>query len=148
MGTTKRVYVNKDINEIAAICKALGHPARIQIMVFLFTKNNRTCGDIVSVLPLAQSTVSKHLLELKKANLLNVVNIGKKTLYSIEIDKLHFLNNYLANYIKAVDSIAIPNTSEKKSELISNSVSKNTKNNLKKHNYKFPSKGKKNESPN
>jgi len=146
MGTTKKVYLNKDINEIAEICKALGHPARIQIMAFLLTKNNRTCGDIVSVLPLAQSTVSKHLLELKKANLIHAVNTGKKTFYSIELDKLTFLNNYLGNYIETIAPPVILNTLETKSEFISNSENKNTKTNLKKHNYQFPAKKKKNKN--
>ena len=54
---------------IGGICKALGHPTRIQIMTLLWKKDNRTCGDIVELIPLAQSTISKHLLELKKANL-------------------------------------------------------------------------------
>jgi DNA-binding transcriptional ArsR family regulator len=147
MGTTKRAYLNKDTNEIAKICKALGHPARIQIMIFLLTKNNRTCGNIVSALPLAQSTVSKHLLELKKANLINAVNIGKKTSYSIELEKLHFLNNYLSNYINIADIATTP-PSKTKPELTSNLETKATKTNLKKHNYQFPAKKKKKEIPN
>lgn len=78
MGTTKRAGFESNINEISEIFKALGHPARIQIINSLLIKNNATCGEIVGILPLAQSTVSKHLLELKKANLVNVVNDGKK----------------------------------------------------------------------
>ena len=55
---------------VAAYCKALGHPARIAIMKLLLSRETCFCGDIVQELPLAQSTVSQHLKELKKAGLI------------------------------------------------------------------------------
>ncbi len=55
---------------IAAYCKALGHPARIAIIKLLLSKETCICGDIVQELPLAQSTVSQHLKELKNAGLI------------------------------------------------------------------------------
>ena len=36
MGVTKHVGFKEDINNIAEVFKALGHPARIQIMNILF----------------------------------------------------------------------------------------------------------------
>ena len=95
MGTTKHLDFDTETEAIAEICKALGHPTRMQIMILLWKKNNRTCGEIVAQIPLAQSTISKHLLELKKADLLTVKNQGKKTIYSIEIDKIKMLKNKL-----------------------------------------------------
>lgn len=88
MGTAKRLKFDIETEAIGKICKALGHPARIQIMTLLWRKDNRTCGEIVDLIPLAQSTISKHLLELKKASLVNIKNEGKKTIYSIEVDKI------------------------------------------------------------
>jgi len=99
MGTTKHLDFDQETNAIAEICKALGHPTRMQIMTLLWNKNNRTCGEIVSLIPLAQSTISKHLLELKKADLLQVKNVGKKTIYSIEVEKIQILKKYLTNYL-------------------------------------------------
>ena len=99
MGTTKQLDFDVETNAIAEICKALGHPTRMQIMTLLWKKNNRTCGEIVALIPLAQSTISKHLLELKKANLLNVKSEGKKTIYSIEVDKIQTLKKYFTNYL-------------------------------------------------
>ena len=55
---------------IAGFCKALGHPARITIMQLLLSKDSCICGDIVKEIPLAQSTVSQHLKELKNAGLI------------------------------------------------------------------------------
>jgi ArsR family transcriptional regulator, arsenate/arsenite/antimonite-responsive transcriptional repressor len=43
--------------ELAALAKAMGHPARVQIIRILVRKTVCVCGDIVDELPLAQSTV-------------------------------------------------------------------------------------------
>lgn len=139
MGITKHVDFEKEINDIAEICKALGHPARVQIMTLLLIKNNRTCGEIVSILPLAQSTVSKHLLELKKATLLNVKNVGKKTIYSIEINKIEILKKYLNNYISSASKIE-DLVNSKLTHINKNKIPKETKMHLKKYNYQFPNK--------
>ncbi|TVR41083.1 MAG: ArsR family transcriptional regulator [Bacteroidia bacterium] len=61
---------SEDSIQIAAFCKALGHPARITILKLLLSKDSCICGDIVKEIPLAQSTVSQHLKELKKAGLI------------------------------------------------------------------------------
>lgn len=142
MGTTKKQDFDQETNSIAEICKALGHPTRMQIMTLLWTKNNRTCGEIVSLIPLAQSTISKHLLELKKADLLNVKNVGKKTIYSIEVEKIQILKRYLTNYLsnkllsKEAEITVISSTPK---------FNKREKLNLKEFNYQFPNK--KSETP-
>ncbi|MCA9521960.1 MAG: winged helix-turn-helix transcriptional regulator, partial [Myxococcales bacterium] len=46
---------------LAALAKALGHPARVAIMRLLLRRTSCVCGEIVDELPLAQSTVSQHL---------------------------------------------------------------------------------------
>ncbi len=61
---------SEDSIKVAAFCKALGHPARITILKLLLSKDSCVCGDIVKEIPLAQSTVSQHLKELKKAELI------------------------------------------------------------------------------
>jgi ArsR family transcriptional regulator len=56
---------------LAKLCKALGHPARLAILRQLAARRGTcTCGEIVSQLPLAQSTVSQHLKVLKSAGLI------------------------------------------------------------------------------
>ena len=137
MGTTKKQDFDQETNAIAEICRALGHPTRVQIMTLLWNKNNSTCGEIVSQIPLAQSTISKHLLELKKAGLLHVKNVGKKTIYSIEVEKIQILKKYLTNYLSnksfsnEADFIILPSSSK---------VIKQDKSYLKLNNYQFPDK--------
>jgi ArsR family transcriptional regulator len=68
---------------LAAIAKALSHPARIKILKILTARNACICGDIVDLLPLAQSTVSQHLKELKKAGLIEGDIHGPRTCYCL-----------------------------------------------------------------
>jgi len=70
MGLSKTEEFTKSQNELAALAKALGHPARIAILQFLAEQKSCVCGDIVNELPLSQSTVSQHLKELKKVGLI------------------------------------------------------------------------------
>lgn len=70
--------------ELAALAKALGHPARVQILRLLVRRNACVCGDIVDELPLAQSTVSQHLKVLKDAGLIRGDVDGPRVCYCIE----------------------------------------------------------------
>ncbi len=55
---------------MAKFAKALGHPTRLEILRLLSTQSCCFTGDLVEVLPIAQSTVSQHLKELKNAGLI------------------------------------------------------------------------------
>jgi ArsR family transcriptional regulator len=70
--------------ELAMLAKALGHPARVQILRILARRTSCVCGDIVEELPLAQSTVSQHLKVLKEAGLVRGEIDGPRICYCIE----------------------------------------------------------------
>ncbi|MET0341323.1 MAG: metalloregulator ArsR/SmtB family transcription factor [Polyangiales bacterium] len=70
--------------ELAGFAKALGHPARVQILRILARHDGCVCGDIVDELPLAQSTVSQHLKVLKEAGLIRGDVDGPRICYCIE----------------------------------------------------------------
>jgi DNA-binding transcriptional ArsR family regulator len=57
---------------IAMYSKALGHPVRVFIMEFLVKNSEKCCysGDMAEELPIARSTLSQHLTELKTAGLI------------------------------------------------------------------------------
>lgn len=84
MGLTKTEEFTKVQNDLAALTKALGHPARIAILQFLMQKKACVCGDIVDELPLSQSTVSQHLKELKKVGLIKGDIEGPSVCYCID----------------------------------------------------------------
>jgi len=70
--------------ELAALTKAVGHPARVQILRLLLRRQTCICGDIVGELPLAQSTVSQHLKVLKDAGLIRGEIDGPRVCYCVE----------------------------------------------------------------
>lgn len=70
--------------ELAALAKAIGHPARVKILRLLVGRNACICGDIVDELPLAQSTVSQHLKILKQAGFIRGEVDGPRVAYCIE----------------------------------------------------------------
>lgn len=68
--TSKSEYFTKEQEQIARFSKALGHPVRIAILQLL---NSQSCcyhGDMAEELPIAKSTLSQHLNELKDAGLI------------------------------------------------------------------------------
>jgi len=68
---------------LARYAKALGHPARIQIIKLLGSQCTCFCGNIVDLLPLSQSTVSQHLKELKDSGLIQGTIEPPKVKYCI-----------------------------------------------------------------
>ncbi|KAF2334703.1 ArsR/SmtB family transcription factor [Flavobacterium ginsenosidimutans] len=133
MGITKHLKFDKETEEIGKICKALGHATRIQIMTLLWKRNNRTCGEIVELIPLAQSTISKHLLELKKANLVTVQYDGKKTIYSVGVDNINALKKYFSSYLSTIEI-----SEENKETVLTTKHKVQSRNShLKKYNYQF-----------
>ena len=62
--------MNKNDELLARFAKALAHPIRIEILKYLDKQNSCFTGDLVEILPIAQSTVSQHLKELKDAGLI------------------------------------------------------------------------------
>ncbi|MGB3154258.1 MAG: metalloregulator ArsR/SmtB family transcription factor, partial [Chitinophagaceae bacterium] len=70
MATHKKEAFTQKEQALANFAKAMAHPARIAILKVLAQRNECICGEIVDLLPLAQSTVSQHLKELKSAGLI------------------------------------------------------------------------------
>jgi ArsR family transcriptional regulator len=68
--------------ELSLLCKALAHPLRVQILQLL-RERRCLCGDLVSALPVAQSTVSEHLRILKEAGLIHDEAEGPRRHYSV-----------------------------------------------------------------
>jgi ArsR family transcriptional regulator len=79
--------VDEDV-ELAAFAKAVGHPARVQILRLLLARDSCFCGEIVDQLPLAQATVSQHLKVLRDTGLIQGEIDGPRTCYCVNRDTL------------------------------------------------------------
>ena len=80
------IVYTKDTEALAKFAKALGHPTRIAILKHLESQSCCFTGDLVDVLPIAQSTVSQHLKELKNAGLIQGELKPPKIKYCINRD--------------------------------------------------------------
>jgi ArsR family transcriptional regulator len=69
---------------LAAMAKALGHPARLRIVRLLAERQTCVTGDLVAELPLAQSTISEHLRILREAGLIQGEIEGPRTSYCLD----------------------------------------------------------------
>ena len=67
MGNSK---VTADQQKIARYAKAMGHPIRMYVLELLSSQSCCYSGDLSEDLPIAKSTLSQHLKELKEAGLI------------------------------------------------------------------------------
>jgi DNA-binding transcriptional ArsR family regulator len=56
--------------QLARYAKAMGHPVRVYILQLLADQSCCYSGDLSETLPIAKSTLSQHLKELKDAGLI------------------------------------------------------------------------------
>jgi ArsR family transcriptional regulator len=76
--------VRLDVPALIARLEALAHPARLRILEILAARGTCICGEIVEVVPLAQSTVSQHLKVLKEAGLVRGTIDGRRSCYCLD----------------------------------------------------------------
>jgi DNA-binding transcriptional ArsR family regulator len=88
MATSKKEEFSKRDQLVSEYAKVFSHPARVAILRMLARKGTCICGDLVEVLPLAQSTVSQHLRELKDAGVITGEIEGTKSCYCIDRNAL------------------------------------------------------------
>jgi ArsR family transcriptional regulator len=97
----KRTLEYKEGTELLArFAKALGHPTRIAILKHLESHSCCFTGDLVDVFPLAQSTISQHLKELKNAGLIQGELKPPKIKYCINKENWKIANELFAVFFK------------------------------------------------
>jgi len=97
MNTINSNYNTDDI-KIARFAKALGHPARIAILKHLASLDTCCFTEISKVLPLADSTVSQHLTELKNAGLIQGSIEPPNVKYCINYENWELLRKFLRDF--------------------------------------------------
>jgi DNA-binding transcriptional ArsR family regulator len=74
---------------------AIAEPRRRDILEFL-AGDERSVGDIVDALEMAQPSVSKHLQVLRDVGLVHVRRHGRRTLVRINPDTLRTIHDWIA----------------------------------------------------
>jgi DNA-binding transcriptional ArsR family regulator len=88
----------EDTEVIAKFAKALGHPTRIAILKHLENQSCCFTGDLVDVFPLAQSTISQHLRELKNVGLIQGELKPPKIKYCINKENWEIAKQVFADF--------------------------------------------------
>lgn len=91
-------------DHLAALAKAVAHPARIRILRLLQVTPGCVGGDIVGAVGLAQSTVSEHLRILKAAGVIRGEIDGPRVCYCLAPGALAPLGGFLSD----LDNAAAP----------------------------------------
>lgn len=77
-----------DEDELALLCKAIGHPARVRLLRHLASQGTCYFGSLADVLPLAPSTISQHVTILKEAGLIIGSADEQRTCYCVNPKRL------------------------------------------------------------
>jgi len=75
--------ISEEQKAMARYAKAMGHPIRMYVLELLSKQTCCYSGDLSEVLPIAKSTLSQHLKELKDAGLIQGEIEGPKIKYCL-----------------------------------------------------------------
>ncbi|MDH4101301.1 MAG: metalloregulator ArsR/SmtB family transcription factor [Nitrospirota bacterium] len=85
----------EDLEALAAIAKALAHPARLRVVCLLAARKSCIGCDIMDEIGLAQSTTSEHLRILKSAGVITGEIDGPRVCYSLNPAALEPLGRFI-----------------------------------------------------
>ncbi len=85
----------RENEKLAALAKALGHPARLGVIRMLHDRQTCIGCDIVDEIGLAQSTTSEHLRILKAAGIITGEVESPRVCYSLNTEALEPLRRFL-----------------------------------------------------
>lgn len=85
---------------IARIAKVLSHPVRVYVLQFLSEKACCYSGDLTEILPIAKSTLSQHLRELKDAGLIQGEVETPKIRYCLNKENWEIARQLFKDFLK------------------------------------------------
>ena len=98
MTYSKAAAFTTNQQQLAQMAKALAHPARVAIIQLLASKTTCISGDIAAELPLARTTVTQHLQELKTLGLIKGEIEGVTVCYCLNVDLLREVQQQFASF--------------------------------------------------
>ena len=83
---TNKEIISEEQKRLARYSKAMGHPVRVFVLDLLSRQSCCYSGDLTEVLPIAKSTLSQHLKELKDVGLIQGEIEAPKIKYCIHAE--------------------------------------------------------------
>jgi len=99
---TEKKYYTENQEKMARYAKAMAHPVRIFILDFLADNIDKCCysGDMAEEIPIARSTLSQHLKELKLSGLIQGSIESPKIKYCIQPENWKIAKKYFSEFFK------------------------------------------------
>jgi ArsR family transcriptional regulator, arsenate/arsenite/antimonite-responsive transcriptional repressor len=94
--------------ELAHFTRAIGHPARVAVLLAIAKNGNLVEGDVIEVPPLSKATVIQHLRELKRAGLIDGRIFGVKSKYWIDKDNFEKFIRDFSSFSSQINIESIP----------------------------------------
>jgi len=92
--------ISEDLVKLARFAKAMSHPVRIYVLQLLSSQSCCYSGDLSDVLPIAKSTLSQHLRELKDAGLIQGEIESPKIKYCLNKENWEIAQSLFSEFIK------------------------------------------------
>ena len=92
-------HITQEQIDLARYAKALSHPVRIYILKLLSQQACCYSGDLAEILPIARSTLSQHLKELKRAGLIQGTTRPPKIMYCLNQDAWETTKKNFAEFL-------------------------------------------------
>ena len=96
----KEEVLTEDQKTVARFAKAMGHPIRMYVLELLSKQTCCYSGDLTEVLPIAKSTLSQHLKELKDAGLIQGEIEAPKIKYCLNQKNWELAQQLFAKFLK------------------------------------------------
>lgn len=91
--------ITLDQEKTARYAKAMAHPIRMYILDLLSRQSCCYSGDLSEVLPIAKSTLSQHLKELKKSGLIQGETEPPKIKYCLNRENWDEAKQLFSNFL-------------------------------------------------
>ena len=95
----KKEVLTDDQKTMARFAKAMGHPIRMYVLELLSTQSCCYSGDLTEKLPIAKSTLSQHLKELKDAGLIQGEIEAPKIKYCLNQENWKLAQNLFKKFL-------------------------------------------------
>ena len=95
----KNDIISAQQKKIARYAKAMGHPIRVYVLELLSKQSCCYSGDLSDILPIAKSTLSQHLKELKTAGLIQGEIEAPRIKYCINTENWKEARELLKNFL-------------------------------------------------
>ncbi len=97
----EKEIISEENKKLSRFAKAMGHPIRLYVLELLSKQSCCYSGDLSESLPIAKSTLSQHLKELKEAGLIQGEIEAPKIKYCLNRENWKLAQQLFTEFLKS-----------------------------------------------